>query len=359
MTARAKRASPLAGRHGRTGAAIGLALAVPLVAGHGTGWAKAPVLLERSTVLMGTELKAAVWAPSRQAAIEAIERAFAHVQRGDRLLSTWHPSEIGRLNEAAPGSPVRIPPELGRALREVQTWAAATRGAFDPAVGALVDAWDLRGTGRRPDAQELAGALGASGMSGFELLGDTAAIRKSDRSWIDTGGFGKGWALRGLRDTLSAHGVTSALVNFGGQVLAIGKPRDAERWSVGVASPTRRLCVEHTLEVAEGSVATSSQWERFIDADGVTLGHVLDPRSGMPVEPWGSVTVVSGDPMVADILSTALFVMGPEEGAVWLEGHPGFAVLWQVEHDGVIEARWTDALNTYVQPSQGEQTCFQ
>ncbi|MFQ6045555.1 MAG: FAD:protein FMN transferase [Gemmatimonadales bacterium] len=316
-------------------------------------------LVERSTVLMGTELRAAVWAPSRGAAINAIEAAFAHVKRADRLLSTWHPSEITHLNNAAPDRPVRISPELVRVLREVQHWVAATGGAFDPAIGALVDAWDLRGEGRRPEPAALNAALAASGIKQFRLVGDSAAIRRSPRSWIDTGGFGKGWALRRVQAALERHGVASGLINFGGQVMALGRSRDAEHWTVAVANPSERQCAVRALQLTDRSVATTAQSERFVEVDGAMLGHVLDPRTGRPVEPWGSVTVISNDPMVADILSTALFVMGPEQGAAWLDRHPSVAALWLIEREGGVQARWNAAMKAYLKPAEGKETCLQ
>jgi thiamine biosynthesis lipoprotein ApbE len=110
------------------------------------------------------------------------------VRRADSLLSTWRDdSEISRLNHAHAGRPVRLSPELYGLLRESARWSASTSGAFDPAVGALVDAWDLRGAGRIPSPRTLAAARSRSGMALFRFADSRASVtRRCAGAWIDT-----------------------------------------------------------------------------------------------------------------------------------------------------------------------------
>jgi thiamine biosynthesis lipoprotein len=302
--------------------------------------------VERETYLMGTTLQVSVEAPDRAAGIEAIEAAFEAVRGVDALLSTWREdSEISRLNHAPAGRPVALSAGLAALLREASEWSRATGGAFDPAVGALVDAWDLRGEGRIPSAGRLAAARAATGLGRFALARpDGTALRRDSSAWLDTGGFGQGVALREAARALRARGVTSGLLNFGGQVLALGDNAGGG-WIVPVAHPSQRTRETLRLTLRDCSASTSSQSERWVAVDGRRVGHVLDPRTGEPVLPWGSVTVVAQDPAVADMLSTALLVLGPDAGMRWAEGRTDIGVLFLVERDGRVMPRWNRALD--------------
>lgn len=333
----------------RRGVAPAAVLALLLVAGWGGG----AVWVERETYVMGTRLHARVAAGEAGRGIAAIEAAFDAVRRADRLLSTWRDdSEIHRLNAAPPGRPVALPPALLGLLAETDRWRRVTRGAFDPGVGPLVDAWDLRGAGRVPEPGELDRAMAAAGLAGFAL--DSAAgtaLRRRAGSWIDTGGFGKGAALREAGAALLAHGVRTALLNFGGQVLALGagEGEGGDGWRVPVAHPARRGDPAALLVLRDRSAATTSQSERLVVVGGATYGHVLDPRNGRPVAPWGSVTVVAADPLVADVLATALFVMGPEVGLDWLGRHDDVAALFLIRRGDALERRWSAPMESYLQ----------
>lgn len=299
---------------------------------------------------MGTTLRVSLAAPVRAMGIERIEAVFGEVRRLEAMLSTWRDdSEVAALNHAPAGRPVRLSPELYELLREAGEWSRATGGAFDPAIGPLVDAWGLRGKGRVPSPAELARARAASGLGRFELTGGARnASRRDSLAWLDTGGFGKGAALRQAGRLLRASGVGSALLNFGGQVLALGSDERGEPWTVPVAHPSRRDVPVARLAVRDRSVSTSAQSERGATVDGRRLGHVVDPRSGVPVEPWGSVTVVAADAMTADILSTALLVLGPDEALRWAEGRDDVGVLVLVERGDGVEPRWNRAMEQYL-----------
>lgn len=276
--------------------------------------------LEREAWVMGTRLTLQIPGPSA-VALEASEAAFSAVRRMDDLLSTWRDDALlARANRAPVGAPAPVPPALRSLLLEAESLATATGRAFDPTVGALIDAWDLRGRGRLPDSAALRDARAASGPAAVTLT-DEGMIRRVAAAWLDSGGFGKGAALRCAARALTAHGVESARLNFGGQILAHGAPPGRDAWDVWVAHPSRRDHPVATLSLRDESAATTGQSERGVTVGGARFGHVLDPRSGRPVPAWGSVTVLHRDPLVADVLSTALFVMGPDSGLAWAERH--------------------------------------
>lgn len=299
---------------------------------------------------MGTTLRAEVTG-ERSAATAAIQQAFDTVAALELVLSTWREdSEIAALNRARPGETVQLSRGLADLLGEVEGWWRRTGGAFDPAVGALVDAWDLRGPGRVPTDNRLAEARNATGLAHFVFRrgdGFTLATREIPGAWLDTGGFGKGAALRAAAAKLRAAGIASAALNFGGQVMFLGAGPDRQGWLVPVAHPAHRHRPVAMLRVADASVSTSAQSERYVSVNGARYGHILDPRTGRPVPAWGSVTVVSTDPLVADVLSTALFVLGPQAGVIYARQH-GIAALFLVQRGRELRSIITPALRPLV-----------
>lgn len=299
-------------------------------------------VVERTSWLMGTSLTARVCASSRDAGIAGIERAFSRVRRLEGRLSTWRTdSELSRLNNARPGQWVPLSSTTASLMAEVRDWVGATDGAFDPAVGAAIDAWDMRGRGRIPAEAELEAARGAVGPSAWELssgAGDARSgprIRRDEGVRLDAGAFGKGAALRAASDELRTSSIRWALLDFGGQLTLWSRDPDA-RWAIGVADPRHRDRPIARLQVAAASIATTGTSERAIEVDGRWFGHVIDPRSAAPVPRWGSVTVFADDPLAADVLSTALFVLGPEDARSWspagTSDSPGVLVVESTPH---------------------------
>lgn len=307
--------------------------------------------LERRAYLMGTTLRIRVAATDRTDATGAIERVFREIARWEDRLSTWRPdTELTRLNAASPGSPVRLDQSLTEALLEVRRWSVRTEHAFDPTVGALIDAWGLRGSEEAivPSSSAVDSAVATSGFHHFRIdsvLGTVTRLHPD--AWLDAGGFGKGLALRAARRALEEHGIVTALLDFGGQIMVLGPAPANESWVISVAHPGRREAPVLTLRLEPGqSVATTSISERRVELEGDVVGHVLDPRTGRPVTGWGSVTVVADDPLVADVLSTALFVMGPERALEWADGYPELGVV--VVRSGTGLPQWSRSLEAAI-----------
>jgi thiamine biosynthesis lipoprotein len=287
------------------------------------------VRVRRDVIAMGTQLQMDVAAGSRARALAATENAYQAVLQMDSVLSTWHASSLDSLNHASPGSTVTMSPGLATLLGEVMPWRDSTGGAFEPVSGALTDAWDLRGSGRVPSSADLRAALRGTGTAAMTITGGLG-VRHRQNAWLDSGAFGKGAALRSAQRALRADGVDAALLDFGGQVLALGAPEGAEGWAVAIADPQDRSRPALRLLLRDVSASTSAQSERFVTVAGARYGHILDPRYGRPVPAWGSVTVIATDPLEADIVSTALFVMGPRQGLAWADRHPELGAIFLV-----------------------------
>ena len=275
------------------------------------------VRVERTVVLMGTPATFAVEAADREMALARVERMVRVVEDVEADLSTWRDdSALSRMNRQPPGDPLPAPPPLCDLLARLQGWQRATVGAFDPAIGRLIEAWDLRGTGRRPDAAAL---RAARARAGWPLLGfdrEACTVTRQADVKLDAGAFGKGEALDRVRAAERAS-PGAWLVDFGGQV-AVSGGADGTVWPVALAHPAQRDTPVAELLLAGGSLATSGGSERSLTLDGGDrIGHILDPRSGKPVVRPASVAVWHPNAFTADVLSTALYVMGPDAGLAW------------------------------------------
>jgi thiamine biosynthesis lipoprotein len=274
-----------------------------------------PAWVERRLAVMGTVLALRLEGADRASALTASETAAREISRVEDLLSTWKPGgPLDRLNRALPGEPVLLGAEAAAALSEVFVWSGRTGGAFDPTVLPLVRAWDLRGGGRVAGDRELSRALAATGRSQFRV--DAArgrGWRLSSEAGIDEGAWGKGYALDRAAAALRQGGTRRALIDLGGQVLALGET------VVSIADPRNRGRAAATLDVANASVSTSGNSERGLTVGGRRIGHMLDPRTGAPAPDFGSATVIAPSGLIADVLSTAFFVLGPDQGLVLSE----------------------------------------
>ena len=285
-----------------------------------------PVTIQRTALLMGTRANVQVSAHDRAEAAAASDAVLREIARVEALLSTWiSSSELSRINQLPINRPAPLNPEVAAWLGELDQLRAKAGGAFDPVIGALIDVWDLRGSGHKPTQTELEDALSATGYQAFKIDPDqNKIVRLHPAAWIDAGGFGKGIALRLAADTLRARGV-SGVVDLGGQLVVVG---DASQ-RIDIPGPGERTKSNNSVIVKNTSVATSGLSERAVVSDQKRLGHILDPRNGRPVIDWGVVTVVAEDPLTADVLSTALFVLGPEQGMQLAKSLQTIGVLFQ------------------------------
>jgi FAD:protein FMN transferase len=308
----------------------------------------APGGVARARFLMGTSLSIETDAPAPAGALDA---AFDEVARLEGILSNWRrTSELSRLNDLGASVRVRCSAELFGAVRVALRWAEATDGAFDPTVEPLVRALGLRGDeGRLPGAEEVPkpGPRGTEPSAPLPIGWRHVHLHRPARSirfdvvgmGLDLGGIGKGMALDAAAGVLRHHGVRRALLDFGGQVLAIRDRRDSPAWTIGIADPEDRDRVIAVIGIDALSVATSSNSERFVETPHGRIGHLLDPATAGPARFRGSVTVAARDATSADALSTALFVMGPDTGTSWADARGVPALyLWR-DDSGALRYR--------------------
>ncbi len=310
--------------------------------------------VERRLGAMGTGLRIEVAARTREQALAASEQALRAIEACERRLSTWgedSQGELAQFNRSAVGEAVVLSQPLALELQAALGWSRATGGAFNPAIGPLVRAWDLRGSGRRPGAMELSAAIGDVSLAGLDLLG-TRATRRRSGLVLEEGGFGKGAgldaALAALRDTP----MTSVRLDLGGQwLIATGTGESVSSPTIlAVAHPSDRDRPVLHISVTSGSLATSGNSERGIVVDGEHLGHVLDPRTGNPAPDFGSITVLAPTGLAADALSTGLYVMGPDKALEWCSQQADIEVLALLTTPNGLRVLASPGLRGRIQP---------
>jgi len=242
-----------------------------------------------------------------------IERKFSRF-REDSVVS-----EIAR---NAGRAPVAVDDETVRLIEAALELARLTDGRFDPTVGVLRRAWNFREP-RIPDDDELAALLPLVNHRRVSVDRGTVFLQHEGME-LDLGGVGKEYAVDRAAEVLRAHGVTSALLNFAGDVRTIGGRGDGRPWSIGVADPRHPGRCRFAVRLIGGAgVATSGDYERCFVKDGVRYHHLLDATTGRPAEGLMSATVVAASAFHAGRLATAAFLLGPQEGLARLERMPG------------------------------------
>ena len=299
-----------------------------------------------SGAAMGTSWSVRAFAPSDQspdALRSGIETVLADVIA---QMSSWEAgSDISRFNQAPAGSRHALPSGFATVLAAALDIATRSGGGFDPTAGALVDLWGfgpIPASQRPPPAAAIATALG---MSGWRKLGWEPASRVAIQPGglvLDLSGIAKGHAVDRVFDWLLSRGVTSCLVEIGGELRGTGIKPDGQPWWVMLESPPDAggACLDPTRIALHGlAVATSGDYNRFFEAGGRRYAHSIDPRSGWPIaNDLASVSVVHDSCMWADGWATALTVLGMEAG-VALADELALAALFVRRHDGGLEER--------------------
>lgn len=271
--------------------------------------------------------------------VQALQTALAAaVQRVDVQMSPWLPgSDLNRLNHAPVGAWVTLPAEILEVLVCALDVCRLSAGAFDPAAGALVDAWGFGAVRDAPDAEAIRTATSAAPVArtptyeALELDSGMLRARKHAPVHLDLCGIAKGYAVDRMADVLRQNGVPHALVALDGELRAVGGQADGQPWAVAVESPeTGRRAVHSVVELQDLAVATSGDYRHYLQVGDARLAHTMDTRRGAPVRnEVASVTVLARQCMHADAWATALLVAGPGEGLA-LAQRMGLEALWML-----------------------------
>ncbi|NWG38807.1 MAG: FAD:protein FMN transferase [Hydrogenophilaceae bacterium] len=276
---------------------------------------KNEAIYRQESFVFGTRVEISIHGENRSRSEIAANSVLQRFDALHRKLHAWQPSELERLNAAfANGSKeAAVDPELLRILEETKSLSLQSSELFNPAIGNLIRLWGFHGDGAPgtvPDKAEIDRLVAARPsmqdihIEHARVWSDNPAVR------IDLGGYAKGYALDLAVLILRQHGIRNALVNIGGNVIALGKHGD-RAWKVGIQHP-RRAGVIATLDLRDGeAIGTSGDYQRYFEADGKRYCHLIDPRTGWPARGMQSVTLLvsgHGAGVKSDVLTKPLFL---------------------------------------------------
>lgn len=287
--------------------------------------------------VMDTIMSLELWQGGGQ---EQLDQAVEQLYRWEDLWSaTDESSEIWAADHSG-GEWVSLSGETAGLLSQALDLCRLTGGALDLTAYSAVKAWGFTtGEYRVPGEEELSALAERIDYTRVELDRAANRVRLPAGMELDLGAVAKGWAGARLAEQLREQGVTSALLNLGGNVQTVGAKPDGSPWSVGVQDPASEQ-VDNLLaiQVVDQAVVTSGSYQRFFQQDGQSYWHILDPNTAAPARTGlASVTVAGPDGAVCDGLATALFVLGEEAGIEFWRAHPelGVQVIW-VREDGSV-----------------------
>jgi thiamine biosynthesis lipoprotein len=273
----------------------------------------------------------------------AADEAFEEVDWLEQQLSIYQiSSEVSGINARAATENVKVEPGLFRLIQfSKQVWQE-TSGAFDITVGPLVRTWGFfRGRGSLPKEDSIAQVMPRVGMNHVVLDAEQRTVRFDVPGVeIDLGGIGKGYTVDAIVQILKRNGVTSAFVNGGGSTFyALGTPPGLDGWKVGICDPFDKDKHVEILSLRDRSLSTSGNYEKFFEVDGRVYCHILDPRTGHPVEGVFSATALAPTATESDALSTAFFVLGADGTEAYCRSHEGVSAVLVLAEEGAQRFR--------------------
>ncbi len=251
---------------------------------------------------------------------DAVDRAFAEIQLIEKLFSRFIPEgDVARINENA-GNWVTVSIETIDLIEKGISYGEITQGTFDITIGGLLTLWGF-GTEqyRVPTDQELAQVMETVDYRNIEINRNSRQVRIPAGSMLDLGGIAKGYAVDRARDVLRENRIDNGLINAGGDIVTLGKRPDGNPWRVGVQNPMDTTSILAIVPLSDSTVVTSGDYQRFFTENGLRFHHIIDPSTGFPAEGVISVTIVAASATVADVFSTAVFILGVDDGQKLIE----------------------------------------
>jgi len=292
-------------------------------------------LYQEQGYVFGTLVEVSVYGETEQRARRAVSDVMNEFQRLHDLLHAWQPSEVSELNAAfARGESMAISAELVAMLQDAARLSSRSDQFFNPAIGGLVQLWGFHSdefNTAQPDEKLIAGWVAENPqMSDIKIVRGRAES-KNKSVQLDLGGYAKGYALDRAAELLRKQGIGNALINIGGNILALGQ-RGKRLWRVGIQHPRKPGSLA-SLDLQDGeAIGTSGDYQRYFMVGSVRYCHLINPRSGYPMQGVQAVTVLARGAhagVLSDAASKPLFISGASgwrEAARKMEVHEAMLV---------------------------------
>lgn len=268
------------------------------------------------TLLMGSAFSFSAIHANTDSSYMAVRSAIDEVARIEEMISSWSDmSETSEINRNAGIRAVKVSPELYALIRRSLKVSKLSKGAFDITFQPAKGYWQFDRTERPlPDSSMICESLRHIGFRHIELLAGSRVYLNDSSIRISFGAIGKGYAANRAKAEMERFGVSGGLVNAGGDILSFGQGPQDGKWPVVVSNPVLPSQYVARVSVSGLAVVTSGDYEKYFTSNGKRYPHILDPRTGWPAIGLSSVSVFCPDAELADALSTAIFVLGVNDG---------------------------------------------
>lgn len=282
---------------------------------------------EKTAGIMGTNIRAEVFHTDPVLRQKALEQVMIEMERINQLMSPYiDASELSKLNRTAAISAIKVSADMFKLLSLSNDLSALTKGAFDITFASVGYLYDFRQK-KRPDDQSLEALIGAVDYRHVVLDADNQSVYFSHPDVkIDLGGIAKGYAVDNAIDALEAMGIQHALVTAGGDTRLLGD-RMGKPWIVGIRDPRNKDKQAVLIPLEDSAMSTSGDYERYFEEDGKRYHHILSPKTGHSSYEVQSVSIIGPQSVYNDALSTAVFVMGLNEGLGLINSLPNFEAI--------------------------------
>ena len=272
----------------------------------------------KDTVLMGVSFSFAAVHQDRAFAELVLRKAVDEVIRIERLISSWDPaSQTSAINAQAGIEAVKVDAELIDLIERSKKISRLSSGYFDISFASIHKVWDFESFDQNtiPTKEEIARSIALIDYQKIQIDREHGTVFLKEKGMrIGFGAIGKGYAADKVKALMVELGIEDGVVNAGGDLISWGQRPDGKPWSVGISDPSDSRKIIARLQATNMAVVTSGNYRKYLEIDGKRYCHIIDPKTGWPVEQLASVTIVTKDAEVADALSTTVFVLGKIDG---------------------------------------------
>lgn len=272
---------------------------------------------------------------------ELLEQCAAICEEYESKLSrTIETSEISMINSAG-GAPVEVSAETIKVIEKGIYYGDLSNGAFDITIGTLSELWDFKSEDPVPPSDAaIAEALNHVNYKNISISGNTVRILDPSAK-LDLGAIAKGYIADRIKEYLEDNGVEHALINLGGNVLAIGSKADGSAFNIGIQMPFDTDGEPITsVKIADQSIVTSGNYQRYFEYQDTLYHHIINPETGKPCNNGlNSVTIITDSSLTADALSTTCFVLGPDKGMKLVNQLDNVDAIFIDDHNNITYSR--------------------
>lgn len=288
-----------------------------------------PTEATKTVYAMDTVMTLKAYGVNAEKAVDDAEKEIIYLDNTLRRGSD--DSEIYKINE---GQNIEVSEETAKIVSDALDICSSTDGAFDISIAPVMDLWGFYTKDFYvPDKNELLTELSKVDYNNVEVDGNKILL--SNNCQIDLGGIAKGYLSDKIMDIFKQDGIESGIISLGGNVQTLGKKNDGSQWKVAIQNPDDNTYIGG-MSISAKAVITSGGYQRFFESDGEVYHHIIDPATGYPAKSGvKSVSIISDNGTLADGLSTAIFVMGLDEGTQYWRTHDGFDAVFMTDDNRI------------------------